>query len=214
MDFGIEKINNYSFRRLKTMKYYQITEYSNSSRMVNLDLDSKLLQEGIIEISEEFDPETVSTWRNALLYLKSKFTPEETQSKPIQLYINSPGGDVYSMLGLYDTIKLMQRMGYVISTVNVGLAASAACFILMAGNKGYRKSLVNCRAMMHTISTMSYGKVEEIIVTTEELKKLQETLDNIVKEQANQEIIEKYKYLDFWMTANDAKQYGIIDDII
>ena len=98
------------------MSQYQILETSSSSRMTTIDLDSKLLQEGIIE----FTPETVSDWRNALLYLKSRLTPEETKNKPIQLHINSPGGEITSMLGLIATMKGMQEQGYIISTINVG----------------------------------------------------------------------------------------------
>ena len=196
------------------MTQYQIVETSSSSRMTVIDLNSKLLQEGIIEINDVFNAETVSDWRNALLYLKSKFSPEETKEKPIQLHINSPGGDVYSMLGLLSTMKNMKEQGYIISTINVGMAASAACWTLMAGSPGYRKSLSYCRTMMHTLSSGTYGKIGDLIVDVEESKNLQDLLDKLTKEMACPELIEKSKYFDFWMSPEDALKYHIIDSII
>ena len=196
------------------MSKYQIIETSSSSRMTVIDLDSKLLQECIIEINDEFTPATVSEWRNALLYIKSKVSPEETKRNPIQLHINSPGGDVYSMLGLLDTIKSMQETGYIISTINVGMAASAACWILMAGSPGYRKSLRHCRSMIHTLSSCTYGKLAELIIDVEESKNLQKILDQITSEMSCSELIEKSKYLDFWVNSEEALKYNIIDQII
>lgn len=196
------------------MKLYQILETSPSSRMITIDLDSKLLQEGIIEINDVFAPETVSSWRNALLYLKSKFTPEETKRNPIQLHINSPGGEVCSTLGLISTIKSMQDKGYVISTVNVGMAASAACWTLMAGSPGYRKSLKYCRTMIHTLSSGTYGKIGDLIVDVEESKALQKILDDLTANMACPELVEKYKHSDFWMSSDDALNYHVIDEIL
>lgn len=196
------------------MTQYQIVETSSSSRMTTIDLNSKLLQEGIIEINNIFTPETVSDWRNALLYLKSKFTPEETKAKPIQLHINSAGGEVYSMLGLIATMKNMQEQGYVISTINVGMAASAACWTLMAGSPGYRQSLRYCRTMAHTLSSGTYGKIADLITDIEESKNLQKILDQLTIEMACPELVEKSKYLDFWMSPEDALKYNVIDSII
>ena len=192
----------------------QVIETSNSSRMAIIDLDSKLLQNNIIEINDEFNAENVSVWRNALLYLASKLSPSETNENPIQLHINSPGGDAYSALGLIATIKRLQKNGYVISTVNVGLAASAACWVLMSGSPGHRESLMYCRAMIHTLSSGTYGKVLDVVVDAEECKKLQAVLDRLVKEMACAELVEKYMYVDFWMSPEDAVQYHVIDSII
>jgi len=191
-----------------------IIETNISSRMAVIDLESKLLQEGIIEINDVFYAETVSVWRNALLYLMAKFKPEDTQGKPIQLHINSPGGDAYSMLGLYDTIQMMKDKGYVISTINVGLAASAACFILLSGSDGYRKSLKHARTMIHTVSSFSIGKIADMEVSMEETKALQKMADSIISDHASSELIEKCKYLDFWMGSEEALQYKVIDKII
>lgn len=196
------------------MSNYQIVETSSSSRMTVIDLDSKLLQEGIIEINAIFNAETVSNWRNALLYLKSKISAIETQSNPIQIHINSPGGDAYSMFGLLSTILKMKEEGYIISTINVGLAASAACYILMAGSKGYRKVLKYCRTMIHTISSSSYGKVADIIADAEESKNIQNELDQIVSNLACSELNEKCKYVDFWMNSAEALQFNVVDAVI
>lgn len=196
------------------MSEYQIVETSSSSRMTVIDLDSKLLQEGIIEINDEFNADTVSDWRNALLYLKSKFSVADTQKNPIQLHINSPGGEVYSTLGLIATMRKMQEEGYVISTVNVGLAASAACWTLMAGTPGYRKSLRYCRTMAHTLSSGTYGKIADLIVDVEESKNLQKVLDQLTSEMACSELVEKSKYLDFWMSPEEAVKYHVIDSVI
>lgn len=196
------------------MSNYQIVETSTSSRMSVIDLDSKLLQEGVIEINDAFSPETVSSWRNALLFLRSKLSPEETQSKPIQIHINSPGGEICSMLGLISTIKSMQEVGYIISTINVGMAYSAACWLLMAGSPGYRKSLKYCRIMAHTLSSGTYGKIADMIIDVEECKALQKVLDQLTIEMACPELIEKSKYLDFYMSPEEAIKYNIIDSIV
>ena len=192
----------------------QIIETNVSSRMAVIDLTSKLLQEGVIEINDVFDANTVSNWRNALLYLRTKFSPEDTKKRPIQIHINSPGGEAYSMFGLYDTIKSMQKAGYVISTINVGLAASAACFILMSGSKGYRKTLKHARTMIHTVSSYTCGKIADMIVDVEESKKIQEILDVLIKENSSEDLIEKCKYTDFWMGAEEALSYNVVDEIV
>lgn len=189
----------------------QIIE-SASSRTTIIDLSSKLLQSGIIEICDEFNPNTVSSWRNALLYLKTKFTPEE--NVPIQIYINSPGGDVYSMFGLYDTIQLMKKEGYVISTINVGMAASCAAIILLSGSKGYRKSLKNCRIMLHTVSSGIWDKFPEIISHAREVENVQTILNNIIIEHSSTEVLELYKNSDFWLSSEDAIKYNIIDYVV
>jgi len=196
------------------MSQYQILETSSSSRMTTIDLDSKLLQEGIIEINDEFTPETVSDWRNALLYLKSRLTPEETKNKPIQLHINSPGGEITSMLGLIATMRSMQEQGYIISTINVGMAASAACWTLMAGSPGYRKSLRYCRIMAHTLSSGTYGKIADLVVDVKESQNLQKLLDELTIEMACPELVEKSKYLDFWMSPEEAIEYHVVDSVI
>jgi ATP-dependent Clp protease protease subunit len=91
-----------------------------------IDLESKLLQNNIIFLADEFTNDSVSTIQAELFYLTSKMTPEESQNNPITIYINSPGGDVYCLLGLYDVIQLFIKQGYIIKTINIGIAASAA----------------------------------------------------------------------------------------
>jgi ATP-dependent Clp protease protease subunit len=102
-----------------------------------IDLESKLLQNNIIFITDVFTSETVSTIQAELFYLTSKITPEESQFNPITIYINSPGGEVYCLLGLYDVIQLFIKQGYIIKTINIWIAASAAAIILLSGSKGF-----------------------------------------------------------------------------
>ena len=127
------------------------------SRMAVLDLQSKLLQNNNIFLTEEINEQSISTIQAELFYLTSKMTPEESKTDPITLYINSPGGEVYSCLGLYDVMQLFINQGYVIRTINIGLAASAAAVILLAGSKGYRYCLPHSTTMLHQPSSGTYG---------------------------------------------------------
>ena len=177
-----------------------------------IDLESKLLQNNIIFITSVFTSETVSTIQAELFYLTSKMTPEESQSNPITIYINSPGGEVYCLLGLYDVIQLFIKQGYIIKTINIGIAASAAAIILLSGSKGFRHCLPNSTVMLHQPSSGTIGTVTDMEIDLEESKRLKQAMNEIVKKHASEELIPLMER-DAYITPEEAVEYGIIDSI-
>lgn len=177
-----------------------------------IDLESKLLQNNIIFITDVFTSETVSTIQAELFYLTSKMTPEESQFNPITIYINSPGGEVYCLLGLYDVIQLFIKQGYIIKTINIGIAASAAAIILLSGSKGFRHCLPNSTVMLHQPSSGTIGTVTDMEIDLEESKRLKQALNEIVKKHASEELLPLMER-DAYLTPEEAIKYGIIDSI-
>jgi ATP-dependent Clp protease protease subunit len=177
-----------------------------------IDLESKLLQNNIIFITDVFTSETVSTIQAELFYLTSKMTPEESQFNPITIYINSPGGEVYCLLGLYDVIQLFIKQGYIIKTINIGIAASAAAIILLSGSKGFRHCLPNSTVMLHQPSSGTIGTVTDMEIDLEESKRLKQALNEIIKKHASEELIPLMER-DAYLTPEEAIKYGIIDSI-
>lgn len=177
-----------------------------------IDLESKLLQNNIIFITDVFTSNTVSTIQAELFYLTSKMTPEESQFNPITIYINSPGGEVYCLLGLYDVIQLFIKQGYIIKTINIGIAASAAAIILLSGSKGFRHCLPNSTVMLHQPSSGTIGTVTDMEIDLEESKRLKQALNEIVKKHASEELLPLMER-DAYLTPEEAIKYGIIDSI-
>lgn len=193
------------------MDSVQIVE-SATSRMAVIDLESKLLQSNLIFITEEINERSVAIYQAELLYLVSKMTPKESVNNPIKIYINSPGGECYSFLGLYDIMQNLIKQGYVIETYNVGLAASAAAMILLAGMKGHRYCMPNSTIMLHQPSSGTWGKVTDMEIDVKESKRVKETLNNIVRSHASEELVEKMER-DYWLSAEEALQLNVIDII-
>lgn len=177
-----------------------------------IDLESKLLQNNIIFLSDEFTNDSVSTIQAELFYLTSKMTPEESQTNPITIYINSPGGEVYSLLGLYDVMQSLIKDGYVIKTVNIGIAASAAAVILLSGSKGHRYCLPHTTVMLHQPSSGTYGTVTDMEIDVAESRRLKQDLNSIIKQHASEELIPLLER-DAFLTPEQALEYGIIDEI-
>lgn len=185
---------------------------TQSQRSQIIDLESKLLQSNIIFLTEQIDSYTVSTVQAELLYLASKMTPFESQSNPIVIYINSPGGEIYSCLGLYDIMRLLIGKGYVIETINIGLAASAAAILLLSGSEGHRFSLPNSTVMLHQPSSGTIGTVTDMTIDLEEAVRLKQVLNNIVITHACEDLI-PFMERDKYFTAEEAVKYKIIDSI-
>lgn len=184
-----------------------ITE-ENNINLHQIDIFSKLLKERIIFIGTEINNEISNIIQSQLLFLDS------INNKEIKIYINSPGGDVYSGLGIYDT---MQFINSDISTTCVGIAASIAAILLCAGKKGKRYSLKHSRIMIHQpIIKNLNGQESDIEITVKEIKKLKKELYNIISLHTINTIekIEKDADRDFWMDSNKAKEYGMIDKIL
>ena len=182
------------------------------SRMAVLDLQSKLLQNNNLFLTEEVDRKSIATLQAELFYLTSKMTPEESETDPITIYINSPGGEVYSCLGLYDVMQLFINQGYVIRTINIGCAASAAAVILLSGSKGHRYCLPNSTLMLHQPSGGTYGPVTDMKIAVEEADRLKKIMNNIVRQHAGDEVVELMER-DAWISPEEALKFNLIDEI-
>ncbi len=172
------------------------------------DIYSRLLKDRIVFLGGEIDDNLANTVIAQLLFLES-----EDKTKDIKLYINSNGGSVSAGLAIYDT---MQYIKPDVSTICVGLAASMGATLLLAGAKNKRLSLPNSEIMLHQIMGGVQGQASDIEITAKQILKLKERLNKIIAKHTNQKLsqIEQDTDRDFYMTAEDAKKYGIVDQII
>ena len=172
------------------------------------DIYSRLLKERIIFLGSPIDDGVANTVIAQMLFLES-----EDPGKDISFYINSPGGSVSAGLAIYDT---MQFLKCDVSTICVGLAASMGAFLVAAGKKGKRMALPNSEVMIHQIMGGAEGQATEIEISARHILKLKERLNKILASHTGQAMskIEKDTDRDFFMSAEEAKEYGIIDKII
>ena len=172
------------------------------------DIYSRLLNERIIFLGEDVNEHTANVVVAQLLHL-AYADPE----KDIKLYINSPGGSVYDGLAIYDTI---QHIKPDVQTIGIGLQASMGAFLLSSGTKGKRYALPNSRIMIHQPSSGTQGKITDQEITLREGLYLKQRLNEILAKNTGQKItkIEKDADRDFWMSSEEAKNYGLIDEVI
>ncbi len=172
------------------------------------DIFSRLLKERIIILSDEVNSVTASLITAQLLFLEA-----EDPDKDIQLYINSPGGEVTSGLMIYDT---MQYIKADVQTICMGMAASMGAFLLAAGAPGKRFALPNAEIMIHQPSGGAQGQATDIRIAAEHILKMKERLNRILSERTKQPIekIANDTERDNWMSTEDALAYGIIDHIM
>jgi len=172
------------------------------------DIYSRLLNERIIFLGEEVNEASANTVVAQLLHLAYA-----DPKKDIKLYINSPGGSVYDGLAIFDTIQFISPD---VQTIGIGLQASMGAFLLSSGTKGKRFALPNSRIMVHQPSSGTSGKVTDQEITLRESIYLKQRLNEILAKNTGQKIakIEKDADRDFWMSAKEAKDYGLIDDVI
>lgn len=172
------------------------------------DIYSRLLKDRIVILSDEVNDATASVIVAQLLFLES-----EDPDKDIQLYINSPGGSITSGMAVYDT---MQYIKPDVSTICVGMAASMGAFLLLSGAKGKRFALPNSEIMIHQPLGGMQGQASDIKIHADRIIKIRETLNKIISEKTGQpyDKVEHDTDRDNFMTADEAKAYGIIDDII
>ncbi|NJK65774.1 MAG: ATP-dependent Clp protease proteolytic subunit [Microcoleus sp. CSU_2_2] len=168
----------------------------------------RLFRERIIFLSEEVDDGIANAIVAYLLYLDS-----EDQSKPIYLYINSPGGSITAGMAIYDT---MQHIKSEVVTICVGLAASMGSFLLAAGTKGKRVALPHSRIMIHQPSGGTRGQATDIEIEAREIIRTRHQLNQIYADRTGQTLakIEKDMDRDYFMSADEAKEYGLIDRVI
>ncbi|MCY1015034.1 ATP-dependent Clp endopeptidase proteolytic subunit ClpP [Pyxidicoccus sp. MSG2] len=172
------------------------------------DLYSRLLKDRIIMLGTEVNDDVANIIVAQLLFLES-----EDPEKPISLYINSPGGSVTAGLAIYDT---MQYVRAPVSTICVGQAASFGAMLLLAGAKGRRYALPNARIMMHQPHGGAKGQATDLEIQVREMLRLKQRLNEITQKHTGHalERIEKDTDRDYYMSAEEARQYGIIDEVV
>ena len=172
------------------------------------DLYSRLLKERIIFLATPIDEAVASLICAQLLFLEA-----ENRDQDISVYINSPGGDITALFAIYDT---MQFISCDVSTFCFGQAASAAAVLLSAGTKGKRYSLPHARIMLHQPYGGVAGQATDIEIQAREILRMRETIDQILAHHTGQPIerVSKDTDRDFYMSADDAQTYGIVDEVI
>ncbi|OQB05495.1 MAG: ATP-dependent Clp protease proteolytic subunit [bacterium ADurb.Bin212] len=172
------------------------------------DLYSRLLKDRIIFLGGSIDDELSNLIVAQLLFLEA-----EDQTKEIKMYINSPGGQVYAGMAIYDTMRYVKPK---VSTICIGLAASMAAFLLAGGEKGKRFSLPNSRILIHQPMGGTQGQASDIKIQAEEILKIREEMNKILAKNTGQDIktIEQDTDRDNYMRSDEALKYGIIDKII
>lgn len=176
--------------------------------VAQMDVFSRLMMDRIIFLGTEVNDYTANVIQAQLLYLDSA-----DPGKDVSIYINSPGGSVYAGLGIYDT---MQYISSDVATICTGIAASMAAVLLVAGTKGKRFALCHSRVMIHQPMGGAQGQASDIEITAREIQKLKQELYHIISDHSGQpfEKVERDSDRDYWMTAEEAKNYGMIDDVL
>lgn len=176
--------------------------------VAQMDVFSRLMMDRVIFLGTDVNDYTANVIQAQLLYLDST-----DPGKDVSIYINSPGGSVYAGLGIYDT---MQYISSDVSTICTGMAASMAAVLLVAGEKGKRFALNHSRVMIHQPMGGAQGQASDIEITAREIQKLKKELYTIIANHSRQpfEKVERDSDRDYWMTAQEAKDYGMIDDVL
>jgi ATP-dependent Clp protease protease subunit len=174
----------------------------------SFDIYSRLLKERIVFLGTPIDDQVANLIMAQLLHLES-----EDPDKDINLYINSPGGDITSLFAVYDTMRYIRPD---VSTIVMGQAASAAATLLAAGTKGKRYALPHSRVLIHQPHGGAQGQAVDIEIQAKEILRYRQLLDEIMAEHTGQPLdkVQKDTDRDFIMTAEQAKEYGIIDEVI
>lgn len=176
--------------------------------VAQMDVFSRLMMDRIIFLGTQIDDYTANVIQAQLLYLDSS-----DSGKDISIYINSPGGSVYAGYGIYDT---MQFINSHVSTICTGMAASMAAVLLVAGEKGKRFALKHSRVMIHQPLGGAQGQASDIEITAREIGKIKQELYSIISSHSGKPIedVARDSDRDYWMTSAEAKDYGMIDEVL
>ena len=176
--------------------------------VAQVDVFSRLMMDRIIFLGTDVNDYTANVIQAQLLYLDSA-----DPGKDISIYINSPGGSVYAGLGIYDT---MQYVSSDVATICTGMAASMAAVLLVAGAKGKRFALRHSRVMIHQPMGGAQGQASDIEITAREIQKLKKELYTIIADHSGMSYdkVAQDSDRDYWMTAEEAREYGMIDDVL
>ena len=179
-----------------------------SLNVAQMDVFSRLMMDRIIFLGTDVNDYTANVIQAQLLYLDSA-----EPGKDVSIYINSPGGSVYAGLGIYDTMQYISSDG---TTICTGMAASMAAVLLVSGEKGKRFALKHSRVMIHQPMGGAQGQASDIEITAREIQKLKKELYQIIADHSGQpfEKVERDSDRDYWMTAEEALEYGMIDRIL
>ncbi|HEA21557.1 MAG TPA: ATP-dependent Clp endopeptidase proteolytic subunit ClpP [Pricia antarctica] len=221
MEYGKE-FKNYAIKHqgINSMYYDKIVDSMNpvgltpniiEERQMNavaMDVFSRLMMDRIIFLGTGINDQVANIVQAQLLFLEST-----DANKDIQIYINSPGGSVYAGLGIYDTMQFIKPD---VATICTGMAASMGAVLLCAGTKGKRSGLTHSRVMIHQPMGGAQGQASDIEITAREILKLKDELYKIIAKHSGQTIekIHEDSDRDYWMKADRAKEYGMIDEIL
>jgi ATP-dependent Clp protease protease subunit len=215
-EFSKYAIHHRGLNRLTLEKYKTISENYISPTIIEerqlniatMDVFSRLMMDRIIFLGVPIDDYVANIIQAQLLFLESV-----DSKKDIQIYLNTPGGSVYAGLGIYDT---MQYINPEVATICTGMAASMGAILLCAGAKGKRTALPHSRVLIHQPMGNAEGQASDIEITAREIQKLKKELYEIISRHSGQTYnkILKDADRDYWMTADEAKTYGMIDEIL
>jgi len=203
---GISSLTLDRYSKSVGMTPYIIEE--RQLNVVSMDVFSRLMMDRIIFLGVAIDDYVANIIQAQLLFLESV-----DAQKDIQIYLNTPGGSVYAGLGIYDT---MQYIAPDVATICTGMAASMGAILLTAGAKGKRTALTHSRILIHQPMGGAEGQASDIEITAREIQKLKKELYDILAFHSGQEYEKIWKDADrdFWMTSVEAKEYGMIDEIL
>jgi len=188
-----------------------LTPYIIEERPMNvaqMDVFSRLMMDRIIFLGTGIDDQVANIVTAQLLFLESA-----DRTRDVQMYLNSPGGSVYSGLGIYDTMQIITPD---VSTICTGMAASMAAVLMCAGTKGKRTALRHSRVMLHQPSSAIGGQATDIEITVNEIRRIKANLYDIIAEHTGQDVkrVAEDCDRDYWMIAEEAKAYGIVDEVL
>ena len=205
---GISSLNMHRFDSIFTNS---LTPYIIEERQLNvasMDVFSRLMMDRIIFLGTPIDDYIANIVQAQLLFLESA-----DPSKDIQIYFNTPGGSVHAGLGIYDTMQIISPD---IATICTGMAASMGAVLLTAGTHGKRSALKHSRVMIHQPMGGASGQASDIEITAREIMKLKKELYDIIAIHSGKtyDQVEKDADRDYWMTSTEAKEYGMIDEVL
>ena len=216
MDYGKE-FKKYATKHhgINAMYYDKIvssmTPYIIEERQLNvaqMDVFSRLMMDRIMFLGTDIDDQVANIIQAQLLFLQST-----DSNRDIQMYINSPGGGVYAGLGIYDTMQFITPN---VATICTGIAASMGAVLLCAGHEGKRSALPHARVMIHQPLGGAQGQASDIEITAREILKLKDELYQIISKHSGQsmEKVTENSDRDYWMKAEEAKAYGMVDEVL
>jgi ATP-dependent Clp protease protease subunit len=199
-------LDGYMQRSVTNLTPYIIEE--RPMNVAQLDVFSRLMMDRIIFLGDPINDYVASVIQAQMLFLEST-----DAKRDIQIYVNSPGGSVYSGLGIYDT---MQYIYPDVAMICTGIAASMAAVLLCAGTKGKRTALKHARVMIHQPMGGAEGQASDIEIVAREIGKTKKELYEIIAQHSGQTVdkVEKDADRDYWMMADEAKEYGMIDEVL